>query len=302
MKRGTFGDLRAFQTVARERSFTRAAALLGVSPSALSHTIRALEDQVGVRLLARTTRNVAPTEAGERLLATVGPRMAEIDGAVASLRDLRGTPSGTVRITSSDYAADRILLPRLAPLLPLYPDLRVEISIDYGLTDIVAERFDAGVRLGEQIERDMIAQRIGPDVRMAVIGSPAYFAGRGTPATPQDLTDHSCINLRLQTSGGLYAWEFTDGTRQMNVRVGGQLILNRSAQIIDAAVAGCGLACVPEDMAGPMLRDGRLIRVLERWCPLFSGLHLYYPSRRQTSAAFRVVLDALRYRAESARV
>ena len=184
MKRGTFGDLRAFQTVARERSFTRAAALLGVSPSALSHTIRALEDQVGVRLLARTTRSVAPTEAGERLLATVGPRMAEIDGAVASLRDLRGTPSGTVRITSSDYAADRILLPRLAPLLPLYPDLRVEISIDYGLTDIVAERFDAGVRLGEQIERDMIAQRIGPDVRMAVIGSPAYFAGRGTPATP----------------------------------------------------------------------------------------------------------------------
>lgn len=295
MPRQSFDDLLAFLAVARERSFTRAAAKLGVSQSALSHTIRGLEERLGLRLLTRTTRSVSPTEAGERLLLTVGPRFEEIEAELAALSELREKPAGTVRITATDYAADAILWPKLAKFLPKYPDIKVEIVIDYGLTDIVAERYDAGVRLGEQVAKDMIAVRIGPDMRMAVVGAPAYFRTRPEPKKPQDLVHHDCINLRLPTYGGLYAWEFEKGSRELKVRVEGQLVFSRAAPMLDAALAGFGLAYVPEDLALPHLAKGRLKRVLEDWCPPFSGYHLYYPSRRQPSPAFALLVEALRY-------
>jgi DNA-binding transcriptional LysR family regulator len=295
MARENFNDLVAFLAVARERNFTRAAAKLGVSQSALSHTIRDLEARLGVRLLTRTTRSVSPTQAGERLLHTIGPRLDEIDAELAALSEFRDKPAGTIRVTATDYAADTILLPKLAKFLRQYPDIKVEIIVDYGLTDIVAERYDAGVRAGEQVAKDMIAVRIGPDMRIAVVGAPAYFKNRSEPRKPQDLIGHNCINLRLPTHG-LYAWEFEKGGRELKVRVEGQLVFNGTFQMLNAALAGFGLAYVPEDLVLPHLKKGRLKRVLEDWCPPYSGYHLYYPSRRQSSAAFTLLVDALRYR------
>lgn len=296
MARHPIDDLTAFLAVARERSFTRAAAKLGVSQSALSHTIRGLEERLGVRLLTRTTRSVAPTEAGERLVRTVGPRLEEIDAELAALTELREKPAGTIRITTGEHPAEAILWPALAKLLPRYPDIKVELIIDYGLTDIVAERYDAGVRLGEQVAKDMIAVRIGPDFRMAVVGAPSYFAGRPRPKTPQELTAHDCINIRLPTHGGVYAWEFERRGRGLKVRLEGQLVFNNIALRLKAALAGLGLAYLPDDQVEKHLADGRLIRVLADWCPPFSGYHLYYPSRRQPAPAFALLVEALRYR------
>jgi DNA-binding transcriptional LysR family regulator len=296
MPQPNLNDLTAFLAVARERSFTRAAAQLGVSQSALSQTIRGLEARLGLRLLPRTTRSVAPTEAGERLLRTVGPRLEEIDDELAALSELRDKPAGTIRITATENAATAVLLPTLAKLLPDYPDIKVEIVIDYGLTDIVAERYDAGVRPGETVAKGMIAVRIAPDMRMAVVGAPSYFAKRPRPRTPQDLTSHTCLNLRLPTHGGLYAWEFEKGGRELRVRVEGQLAFNAATLILNAAQAGLGLAYLPEEQVRTHLGGGRLVRVLADWCPPFSGYHLYYPSRRQHAPAFALLVEALRYR------
>jgi DNA-binding transcriptional LysR family regulator len=292
----SFDELAAFAAVAKERSFTRAGAKIGVSPSALSQTIKGLEERLGVRLLTRTTRSVAPTEAGERLLQTVAPRFEEIEQAVAALGEMRERPAGTIRITAGEHAARTVLQPALARLLPDYPDIRVEITVDYGLVDIVAEGFDAGVRLGEQVAKDMIALRIGPDMRMAVVGSPAYFQGRDKPLTPQDLTSHNCINMRLPTYGGLFAWEFEKAGRELKVRVDGQLVFNTIRQRLDSALQGLGLAYMPEDIAAPCIASGDLVRVLEDWCAPFSGYHLYYPSRRHASPAFSLLAEALRLR------
>ena len=297
MQRTNVNDLLAFLAVARERSFTRAAAKLGVSQSALSHTIRGLEERLGLRLLTRTTRSVSPTEAGERLLRTVGPRFEEIEAELEALAELREKPAGTIRITTGEHAANTVLWPKLAKLLAVYPDIKLEIISDQSLTDLVAERFDAGVRFGEQVSKDMIAVRIGPDMRFAVVGAPSFFAGRAPPKKPQDLIGHNCINLRLPTYGGLYAWEFEKGKRELKVRVEGQLVFNNLNQILNAALAGFGLAYLPEDFVESHLSKGRLKRMLEDWCPPFPGYHLYYPSRRQTSPAFALLVDALRYRA-----
>ena len=294
-----FNDLLAFVLVAREGSFTRAAAQLGVSQSALSHTIRGLESRLGLRLLTRTTRSVSPTEAGERLLQTVGPRLDEIEEEVSALSELRDKPAGTIRITTAEHAAHSVLWPKLAKFLPNYPDIKVEINVDYTMTDIVAQRFDAGVRLGDQVAKDMIAVRIGPDLRIAVVGSPAYFAQRPPPETPKDLTAHNCINLRLPTHGQLLLWDFEKIGQALNVRTEGQLVFNSSSAILRAALEGFGLAFVPEDMAEPHLGKGRLMRVLEDWCQPYPGYHLYYPSRRQSSPAFRLVVEALRYRRQA---
>ena len=296
MQRGNLDDILAFLAVARERSFTKAAAKLRVSQSALSHTIRGLEARLGIRLLTRTTRSVSPTEAGERLLHTVGPRFEEIEAELEALSELREKPGGTIRITAIDYAADKVLWPKLAKLLREYPDIKVEIIIDYGLTDIVAQRYDTSVRLGEQVAKGMIAVRIGPDMRMAVVGAPSYFAKRSPPRTPQELISHNCINLRLPTHGGLYAWEFEKGDHELKVHVKGQLVFNGTAQMLNAALAGFGLAYVPEDLLQKHLAKGRLIRVLADWCPPFSGYHLYYPSHRQPTPAFTLLVNALRYR------
>ncbi len=296
MQRENVNDLLAFLSVARERSFTKAAAKLGVSQSALSHTIRGLEARLGLRLLTRTTRSVSPTEAGERLLQTVGHRFEEIEAELESLSELREKPAGTIRISAGEHAVNAILSPALMKFLPRYPDIKVEITVDHSLIDIVAQRYDAGVRSGEQVAKDMIAVRIGPDMRMAVVGAPSYFAKRSPPRKPQDLTEHNCINLRLPTYGGLYAWEFEKGGRELKVRVEGQLVLNGTTQMLNAAVAGLGLAYVPQDLAQPHLDRGLLTRVLEDWCPPYSGYHLYYPSRRQSSPAFALLVDALRYR------
>jgi DNA-binding transcriptional LysR family regulator len=296
MARENLNDVIAFLAVARERSFTRAAAKLGLSQSALSHTIRGLETRLGLRLLARTTRSVAPTEAGERLLRNVGPRLAEIDGELAALSELRDKPAGTIRITTGEHAAETILWPALARLLPRYGDIKVELAIDYGLTDIVAERYDAGIRLGEQVAKDMIAVRIGPDFRMAVVGAPSYFERRPKPKQPQELTAHDCINIRLPTHGGIYAWEFEKRGRGLKVRVEGQLVFNQMALRLKSVLAGFGLAYLPEDQVRSLLAEGRLVQVLADWCPPFSGYHLYYPSRRQPTAAFALLVEALRHR------
>ncbi|SEC47608.1 transcriptional regulator, LysR family [Rhizobiales bacterium GAS188] len=302
MRRDNMSDLTAFLAVARERSFTRAAAKLGVSQSALSQTVRALETRLGVRLLTRTTRSIAPTEAGERLLRTAAPRFEEIEAELASLSALREKPAGTVRISATENAAAAVLWPALQRVLPNYPDIKVEIVIDYGLTDIVAERIDAGVRPGETLAQGMIAVPIGPDMRMAVVGSPSYFEARLRPRTPQELTGHNCINLRLPTHGNLYAWEFEKGGRELKVRVEGQLVVNAASLILTSALASFGLAYLPEDTVKPYFKDRRLIRVLADWCPPFSGYHLYYPSRRQQPPAFALLVEALRYRRTSARV
>jgi len=296
MQRGNLDDLLAFVAVARERSFTKAAAKLGVSQSALSHTLRALEARLGVRLLTRTTRSVAPTEAGERLLRAVGPRLEEIETELAALSAFRDKPAGTIRITATDYVADAILWPKLAPVLRKYPDIKVEIIVDYGLTDIVAQRYDAGVRFGEQVAKDMIAVRVSPDMRMAVVGAPDYLKAQAEPKAPQDLVAHNCINLRLPSHGGLYAWDFEKDGRELKVRVEGQLTFNTTVAMLRAALDGLGLAYLPQGLVGPHLAKGRLRRVLGDWCPPYTGYHLYYPSRRQPTPAFSLLVDALRYR------
>lgn len=290
-------SLSSFIVVARERSFTRAAAQLGVTQSALSHSMRALEERLGVRLLARTTRGASPTEAGERLLLSLAPHYEGIEAELAALSELREKPAGTIRITTHDHAASTILWPKLSKLLPEYPDIRLEINIGYGLIDIVAERFDAGVRIGDQIAKDMIAVRISPDFRMAVAASPAYFANRSKPQTPQDLTSHNCGNLRMATHGGLYAWEFVQDGKELNVQVPGQIIFNTSVQLLNAALEGYALTYAPEDIIQPHVEAGRLVRVLEDWSPTFPGYHLYYPSRRQSLPAFALVVEALKLRA-----
>ena len=295
MARRNLNDLLAFVTVAREGSFTRAAKVLGVTQSALSQTIRGLEDRLDIRLLTRTTRSVSPTAAGERLANAIGHRLEEIGAELDALTALRDKPAGAVRITCSDQVLRDTIWPKLVPLLKEYPDISIEIDVNYGLRDIVADRFDAGVRLGEQVHRDMIAVPIGPKIRMAAVASPAYFEKRPPPRTPGDLTRHRCIAQR-QVSGGLYAWEFERRGRELEVRVEGQVILNTSPQIVTAALDDIGIAFLPEDEFTPHLEKGRLIRVLEDWCPPFPGFHLYYPSRRHPSPAFSLVLDALRYR------
>ncbi len=296
MARDTLHDLQAFLAVARAGSFTRAAAQLGLTPSALSHTIRALETRLGLRLLTRTTRSLAPTQAGERLLHSLTPKFAEIEAELAAVSALRDKPAGTIRITTAEHAANSLLWPKLARFLPDYPDIKVEVVVDYGLTDIVAERFDAGVRHGELVAKDMIAVRIGPDLRMAVVAAPAYFARQPPPRTPRDLTGHACINLRLPTYKSLLPWEFEKNGQDLTVHVDGQLIFSSTTQILDAALKGFGLAYLPDDMVADPLRDGRLVRVLDDWCAPFQGYHLYYPSRRQASPAFTLLVEALRHR------
>jgi DNA-binding transcriptional LysR family regulator len=296
MPNENFSHLAAFVVVATERSFTRAAAKLGVSQSALSQTIKGLEARLGFRLLTRSTRSVSPTEAGERLLRSVAPRFEEIEQEIAALSALREKPAGTIRVSAGEHPAVTLLQPALAKFLPEYPNIHVEIIVDYGLTDIVAEGYDAGVRLGEQIAKDMIAVRIGPAMRMAVVGSPGYFATHPRPETPQDLTQHNCINIRLPTYGGLFPWEFEKDGRELKVRVDGQLVFNNIALRLNSALSGSGLAYMPEDQALGHIAEGRLIRVLEDWCEPFAGYHLYYPSRRHSSAAFALFVEALRYR------
>ncbi|NYB03219.1 LysR family transcriptional regulator [Pantoea sp. YU22] len=289
-------DIQAFIAVAREQSFTKAAAGLGVSPSALSHTIRNLEERIGVRLLARTTRNVAPTEAGERLLQSVAPLFEQINSEIARIGELRDTPAGNIRITCSDDAAESLLRPALPAFFARYPDISVEICIDYGFTNIVTERFDAGIRLGESISRDMIAVRLGPDWRLAVVGTPDYFQTHPVPVIPQDLTAHRCINIRHSVGGSVYAWEFEKDDRKLNIRVNGPLLSNSIIHVMNGALDGIGLAYVPEQMARPHIEAGRLIEVLADWSPTFEGFHLYYPNRRNTSSAFAAFVEAVRYR------
>lgn len=296
MKRDELGDLMAFLAVCEERSFTRAAARLGTSQSSLSHTVKRLEERLDLRLLTRTTRNVAPTAVGEQLAATLRPAFSDIEARLASLDSMRDRPAGLVRITTSRHAALAILWPRLSPVLEEYPDIRLELAVEQGLTDIVEHRFDAGVRLGEAVEKDMIAMRIGPDLRMLTVGSPEYFARHGRPDTPHDLTEHNCINLRLPTLGGLYPWEFERDGKPLNVRVEGQLTSNDVDIIIHACLDGRGLACLPDYHLTDELGSGKLEAVLEDWSPPFDGYHLYYPSRLQASPAFAQIRDALRFR------
>ncbi|HDL7690532.1 TPA: LysR family transcriptional regulator [Yersinia enterocolitica] len=295
MLKENFNDLISFLMVARERSFTKAAAKLGVSQSALSHSIRGLEERLELRLLTRTTRSVAPTEAGERLANSLEPRLAEIESELDALSEMRARPAGNIRITAGEHAVDSVLWPVLKSFLAEYPDINVEITVDNTLTDIVTGRFDAGIRLGEQVAKDMVAVRIGPDMSMAVVASPSYLAKYGIPTTPTDLQHHRCINMRLPTMGGLYAWEFEKEGREVKVRVDGQLTFNSIRQRIDAAVIGFGLAMVPEDAVKAEIASGNLIRVLEDWCEPFPGYYLYYPSRRQHTTAFSLLVDALRY-------
>jgi DNA-binding transcriptional LysR family regulator len=296
MARDKFNDLMAFVHVVREGSFTRAAALLGVSPSALSHCVTDLEARVGVQLLTRSTRSLATTEAGERLFVNVAPRFEEIDAHMTAVSELGDKPVGTIRITSAEHAANTILWPKLKPILHQYPEMNIEINVDYALSDIVSQRYDAGVRLGNQVAQDMIAVRISPDLRIAVVGTPAYFASRSRPASPHDLAQHNCINLRLPTHGGLLPWDFAKDGKEVKLRFGGQWVFNSSSAILRAALEDYGLAFVPEDMALEYIAAGRLIRVLDDWCAPYPGYYLYYPSRHQSSRAHAVVVDALRYK------
>ena len=296
MTRENINDLIAFLAVARERSFTRAAAKMGVSQSALSHTIRSLEARLGIRLLTRTTRAVSVTEAGERLLESIGPHFDEIDAQVEALSELRDKPAGTIRITAADYAIKYVLWPKLRRFLPKYPDIKVELILDNGLTDIVTDRFDAGVRMGEHLAKDMISARIGPDFRLSVVGAPSYFANRPEPSYPKDLVGHTCINFRLPSFGGLYAWEFEEEGREIKIRVEGQLVFNNIFDVLEATLDGFGLAYIPEEIILPHVAEGRLVRVLQEWSPYWDGYHLYYPSRRQSSPAFVALVEALRHR------
>lgn len=289
-------DLIAFATVARERSFTRAAGQLGVSQSALSHTIKDLEARLGLRLLTRTTRSVSPTSAGERLLETLAPRLAEIEAELMALSEMRDTPAGTIRLTVPDFAVETLLWPQLLPLIRSYPDVKLELVVDYALTDIAADQFDGGVRYGDTVSEGMIAMRIGPDVRLLCVGTPDYFATHGRPQAPQDLMAHNCINVRLPSHGGLWAWEFEQNNRELRIRTPGQLIFNSFAPMLQATLDGVGLSLMPDFLIGEHLSSGRLETVLEDWSQPFKGLHLFYPSRRHASPAFTLVLDALRYR------
>jgi DNA-binding transcriptional LysR family regulator len=295
VERQNINDLMVFLVVARERSFTKAAAKFGVSQSALSHTLRQLEQRLGVRLLTRTTRSVSPTEAGERMLQSIGPLFDEIGSALDGLNILRDQPAGTVRLTAGDYQIQCYIWPKLRTFLQQYPDIRLELDVNYGLQDIVSEGYDAGVRFGEQIAKDMISVRIGPDVRFAVVAAESYFASRDVPTHPKDLMQHRCINLRLPTYGGLYAWEFEENGREIKVRVDGQLVFNTIYNVLEAALDGFGFAYVPEDIAKLHLGTGRLRRFLEDFSPYWEGFHLYYPSRRQSSPAFSLLVNALRY-------
>ena len=299
MVKRNLNDLLYFVTVAREGSFTRAASLLGVTQSALSQAISGLESRLSIRLLTRTTRSVSPTAAGERLLNAIGNRFDEIDAELDELTKMRDKPAGTVRITCGEHILRTTLLPKLAPLLLEYPDIKVEFDVNYGFRDIVADRFDAGVRMGDTIDRDMIAVPVGPKLRMAIAASPAYFQTHPIPKVPRDLLNHNCINMRMQTAGGLYTWDFERRGQSLNVRVDGQLVFNTSPSIVDAAVAGLGIASLPEEEFAPHLQEGRLVPVLEDWCPPLPGYYLYYPSRKQPSHAFSLVLDALRSNAPS---
>lgn len=300
MQRANINDIIAFLAVARERSFTKAAAKLGVSQSALSHTVRQLEEKLGLRLLTRTTRSVSPTEAGERVMQSVGPRLDEIDAEMAALTALRDKPAGNIRITAGEHAVQSVLWPVLRHTLADYPDISVEVVADSALRDIVAERFDAGIRLGESLDKDMIALPISGELRMVVVGTPSYFESRSKPETPNDLTDHLCINIRQLTSGGLYAWEFEKDGRALRVRVDGQLTFNNTNAILNACLDGFGLAYLMEDTVAGHVAAGRLVKVLEDWSPPFAGYHLYYPSRRQPTPAFGVLINALKYRKYSA--
>lgn len=296
MPRDQINEITAFLAVAREQSFTKAAAQLNVTASALSHTIKGFEERLGMRLLARTTRNVATTDVGARLARSLGPHFEQIQAEIDAVIAMRDKPAGTIRITCIDYVIDTIFRPKLLPFLAQYPDIKVELAVDYGLTNIVEQRFDAGVRLGESVSKDMIAVRIGPDWRFAVVGSPAYFERRSAPETPQDLTNHACVNICLSTAGSLYAWEFKKDGREFSVRVDGQITYNSIIPVLHAAVDGHGLAYVPQELARPYLERGELREVLADWCPYFQGYHLYYPSRRQASPAFALLVEALRYR------
>lgn len=295
MLKENFNELQIFLVVARERSFTKAAGKLGVSQSALSHAIKALEERLNIRLLTRTTRSVAPTQAGERIIACLEPRLAEIEHELQTLLQLNGTPSGNIRISAGEHAAQSVLWPKLKPFLLEYPDINVEMVVDNGFVDIVDGRFDAGVRLGESVDKDMIAVKMGADMRMVVVGSPAYFEKNGIPLTPHELQNHRCINMRLPTAGGLYHWEFEKEGKPLRVRVVGQLIFNHLSERIDAVKCGFGLACVPEDLVEEAVKSGELIQVLDEWSPSFPGYYLYYPSRKQHPPAFALMIDALRY-------
>lgn len=295
MARDNLTDILAFLAVARERSFTRAAAKLGVSQSALSHTVRDLEARLGVRLLTRTTRSVSPTEAGERLVQTVGPRLEEIDAEISAVSDLGDKPIGTIRITAIDHVIDSVLWPRLAKVLRDYPEVQVELNSDYRMVDVAADRFDIGVRYGDQVQQDMVAVRLTPDIRMTIVGTPGYFEAHPAPVTVQDLSQHRCIVLRL-SGGGVYAWELRDGDKDVQVRVRGQVTFNGAYQMLNAALSGYGLAFLPVEMTQPHVNAGQLRHVMEACCPAFPGLHAYYPSHRNSSRAMRVVIDAIRYR------
>jgi DNA-binding transcriptional LysR family regulator len=296
MTQNKVDDLQAFVAVARDQSFTKAAARLGITPSALSHTMRALEERLGIRLLARTTRNVSPTEAGERLMRSIAPLFDQIAIEVEALGELRDKPAGTIRITCSDDAIELYLRPKLGDFLKTYPDINLELFVDYGFTNVVEERFDAGIRLGEAISKDMIAARVSPDWRLAVVGSPAYFARCPAPATPHELTNHACVNIRHRPSGSIYAWEFEKDGQAFSVKCEGQLVFNSIMHMMNGAIDGIGLAYVPEALAAPYIAEGRLQEVLVDWCPYFQGFHLYYPNRRQTSPAFAAFVEAMRHR------
>ena len=297
MARDNINDLLVFFAVARERSFTRAAAKLGMTQSALSHIVRSLEARLGVRLLSRTTRSVSPTEAGERLLQNVAPRLEEIEAEIAAVSDLGGKPGGTIRITAIDHVIDQVLWPRIAPLLPQYPDLHVEFSADYRIVDIAADRYDIGVRHGDQVDKDMIAVRLTPDVQMRIVAAPAYLAARPAPASLAELMTHNCINLRLASSGGIYAWELKHAGQDVEARVRGQAVFTNAGHILAAALDGAGLGFLPDALVAEHVRSGRLVSVMEDWCPLWPGLHAYYPSRRHSSRALRLVIDAIRHQA-----
>lgn len=295
MLKENFNELQIFLAVARERSFTKAAGKLGVSQSALSHAIKALEERLNLRLLTRTTRSVAPTEAGERIIACLEPRIADLEQELAALVQLSGSASGNIRLSAGEHAVRSLLWPKLKPFLRQYPQIKVELVVDNGFIDIVQGRFDAGVRLGESVDKDMVAVKIGPDLRMVVVGAPAYFATHSIPQTPHDLQDHQCINMRLPTAGGLYHWEFEKEGKPLRVKVEGQLTLGPLSERIDAVLSGFGLACVPEDMIQGLVTSGELVQVLADWCPSFPGYYLYYPSRKQHPPAFALLIDALRY-------
>lgn len=295
MKHVKVNDLQAFLSVAKDQSFTKAAAKLGVTPSALSHTMRALEERLGVRLLARTTRNVSPTEAGDRLMKSISPLFEQIALEVEALGELRDKPAGTIRITCTDDSIELCIRPKLKEFLETYPDITLELMVDYGFTNVVEDRFDAGIRMGESISKDMIAVRIGPDWRLAVVGSPAYFAKNPAPQTPHDLTQHQCLNIRHRSAGPIYAWEFEKDGQAFTVKGEGQLVVNSILHVLNGALDGIGVGYVPHELAAPLIKSGQLQEVLSDWCPYFQGFHLYYPNRRQSSPAFNALVAALRY-------